>query len=177
MLNMHRTARSCSSGPGARGEKKHSQRLKNYCTIGEKYRAGKATSSRFICFRKDLSSEHLINHYTKWKIYLACRDSQDRYLKDQLPLFKTSVKPSNTFLRFRYLPSLSFFLLFTPLLPGRTATHKKQLFAAIRNNRDKHKRGQLNISRQFLHQSDLSFSVCCDFPEIGTAHMAAPSGG
>lgn len=76
----------------------------------------------------------------------------------------------------RYLPSLSFFLLFTPLLPARTAARTKQLFAAIRNNRDKHIKGQLNISRLFLHQSHLSLSICCDFPEIGTAHMAARSG-
>lgn len=59
----------------------------------------------------------------------------------------------------RYLPSLSFFLLFTLLLPGRTATRSKQLFAAIRNNRDKHIKGQLNISRQFLHQSHLPFHL------------------
>lgn len=50
------------------------------------------------------------------------------YLKDQLPLLKTSVKPSQI-LSFclRYLPSLSFFLLFTPLLlseqPHAVALH------------------------------------------------------
>jgi len=100
MSYTHGTAQGCSSGPGERGEKSCPQRLKDCCTIGEKQGAGKATSSMLICFRKDFFSEHLVSHFTHWKIHSACRDSRDMYLKDHLPLLKTSVKPSNELLRY-----------------------------------------------------------------------------
>lgn len=78
-----------------------------------------------------------MNYFTNWKIHSACRDSQDTYQKDQLPLISTSplnlLSVSHVFKHFSsdlaFLPQefvlASIFLAFhTPLSCQKSHMHK-----------------------------------------------------